>query len=105
MEHKYFTINIFQNISNQFKLVFSWPYFRLNVKSKTILYNYMVSSNHKVLPLGKHKKGIGNPGNREFGETLGNRQLRGIGNAGNRECVGNAGIRRGIGEYGNVQAM
>lgn len=95
MEKRYFTINIFQNISNQFKIAFSWPYFRLNVKSKTILYNYMVSSNHKVLPLGKHKKGIGNPGNREFGETLGNRQLQAIGNL----------RQSGMQGIGNVWAM
>ena len=80
----------------------------------------MVSSNHKVLPLGKHKKGIGNPGNREFGETLGNRQLQAIGNLrqsgmcgqcgntqgnrGIRECtgnVGNTGIYRESGNWGN----
>jgi hypothetical protein len=76
--------------------VFRWPTLRLNGYPETTSYNYMMSSNHKVLPLGKHKLGItgnqeslGIPGNREtLGMPRGMGNAQAIGNTGNAgECV------------------
>ena len=67
--------------------MFRWPTLRLNGYPETTSYNYMMSSNHKVLPLGKHKLGI-----------AGNQELLGIGNCWES---GNAGNPRQSGIQGN----
>ena len=113
MENHSLTINISQNISNQFKSVFSLPHFRLNVKPKLSLI--------MIRQLGIGNREWGNAGNREWGisgkrwgignrrETaIGKRRELGNGNHGNppairqfRESTGNLQAIQGIRQLGN----
>ena len=74
----------------------------------------MMSSNHKVLPLGKHKLGIagnqeslGIPGNREYmGMPRGMGNAQAIGNTGNAgECVCVCGNTGNVGNLGNTRGI
>ena len=105
MKNPLTTLDKFEIYLNKCLTVFPWIASRQNGCSKTISYYDMVSSNHKVLPLGKHNwellgigkrwesVGIGNHWELAIGNRagiLGNREYlsTGIGNAhvGNREC-------------------